>query len=194
MNNPGKAAMLLAFFAVLTALFSIPASADGISCSNNSDCMRCNSRCIRSDPAIKCLNFIQIYESNCSCVEGICTRIVKEPECLKEGETVKKLLFRWFVKEAKCCPGLAMIGPRKEEMGGIKGTCTKKCGNGVCDSDFESEENCPSDCLSAGKAPSCAFKGGKCVWEIVSCPYNRTSGYYVERTYVCSFLKKCCML
>ena len=59
-------------------------------------------------------------------------------ECVKEGKSIPVM--------PECCEGLKLIKPKSEDIVGISGICTAKCGDGVCDTETESEYNCPEDC------------------------------------------------
>jgi len=67
--------------------------------------------------------------------------------CKKEGET--------FHGTEECCQGLKKIN-EKNNIGGSAAffVCTAKCGNGACNTDTESNYNCPQDC-PAKKKPIC---------------------------------------
>ncbi len=58
--------------------------------------------------------------------------------CVTEG--------KFIPSPPECCGGLKLIKPKFEDVVGILGICTAKCGNGVCDTETESEYNCPEDC------------------------------------------------
>ena len=63
------------------------------------------------------------------------------PECKGEGEGIPVV-----PEPPECCEGLELIEPKAPDIIGITGICTANCGDGVCDSDTESEYNCPEDC------------------------------------------------
>lgn len=60
--------------------------------------------------------------------------------CAEEGESVAAV-----ADPPPCCEGLELIPPKTSSVG-IMGICTAKCGNGICDTQTESSENCPADC------------------------------------------------
>lgn len=60
---------------------------------------------------------------------GKCTK-----DCVGEGET-------YVEGEGECCEAMTAL---PVSLGGY--VCTTKCGNGVCDSEFETVGNCPTDC------------------------------------------------
>ncbi len=62
------------------------------------------------------------------------------PECAGEGESVPAI-----AEPPECCAGLTLIPPMEQNVVGISGYCTAKCGNGTCDQ-IESQYNCPEDC------------------------------------------------
>jgi len=66
------------------------------------------------------------------------------PECKKEGETIPVI-----PNAPECCEGLTLIPPKDPIVVGISGICTAKCGDGTCDTQTESEHNCPADCQSS---------------------------------------------
>lgn len=74
---------------------------------------------------------------------GVGLTALAQIECKKEGETIPVI-----AEPPECCEGLELIPP-KEQLLGISGTCTAKCGNGVCDSETESAYNCSEDCEEA---------------------------------------------
>ncbi|MEK6961084.1 MAG: DUF333 domain-containing protein [Nanoarchaeota archaeon] len=66
--------------------------------------------------------------------------------CKKEGETVPVV-----PNAPDCCNGLTLLKPQKFPFVGVKGICSAKCGNSVCDTGTESESNCPKDCAPCKK-------------------------------------------
>jgi hypothetical protein len=48
------------------------------------------------------------------------------------------------------------LKPRWANIGSISFVCTAKCGNGVCDTNIESNYNCPQDCEESEKCGKCA--------------------------------------
>ncbi len=62
-------------------------------------------------------------------------------ECKGEGESIPLI-----PDPPGCCEGLAMISPTSPDVIGISGICTAKCGDGVCDSESETNYNCLEDC------------------------------------------------
>ena len=62
-------------------------------------------------------------------------------ECKKEGEAIPVI-----PNPPECCEGLILIPPKSPDIVGITGICTAKCGNGICDSETETDYNCPQDC------------------------------------------------
>lgn len=78
-------------------------------------------------------------ENRCNCLRDC-------KPCKKEGESVP------VVSNAPdCCKGLNLLKPQKFPFVGVKGICSAKCGNGVCDTATESESNCPQDCAPCKK-------------------------------------------
>ncbi len=71
------------------------------------------------------------------CSDGACKN---QTACVAEGGTIPVIQ-----NPPPCCSGLSLIKP-KENVLGISGICTAKCGNGACDSVTESNQNCPADC------------------------------------------------
>lgn len=63
------------------------------------------------------------------------------PECKGEGEGIPVV-----PEPPECCEGLDLIPPKAPDIVGITGICTENCGDGVCDSETESEYNCLEDC------------------------------------------------
>lgn len=61
--------------------------------------------------------------------------------CKGEGEGIPVI-----PNPPECCEGLDLIPPKAPDINGITGICTANCGDGVCDSETESEYNCPEDC------------------------------------------------
>ncbi len=61
--------------------------------------------------------------------------------CMEEGESIPTISNRF-----QCCGSLKLIKPKSGSVTGSSGICTAKCGNGVCDSDVETDYNCPEDC------------------------------------------------
>lgn len=74
---------------------------------------------------------------------GVGLTALAQIECKKEGETIPVI-----AEPPECCEGLELIPP-KEQLLGISGICTAKCGNGTCDSETESAYNCSDDCEEA---------------------------------------------
>ena len=76
-------------------------------------------------------------------VEVVETPVVSPipPECKGEGEGIPVV-----PEPPECCEGLDLIPPWSSDVVGITGICTANCGNGVCDSETETEYNCPEDC------------------------------------------------
>lgn len=64
-----------------------------------------------------------------------------EQNCKKEGETIPVI-----ASPPACCSGLTLIKPKVQNILGISGICTGKCGNNVCDAETETDYNCPEDC------------------------------------------------
>ena len=62
-------------------------------------------------------------------------------ECVAEGGTISVI-----AEPPECCAGLTLIPPKEQPILGISGYCTAKCGNGTCDTETESNLNCPADC------------------------------------------------
>ncbi len=65
----------------------------------------------------------------------------KTEECIGEGDSIAVI-----ANPPECCNGLTLIPPKDAEIVGSSGYCTANCGNGVCDSEIESNYNCPDDC------------------------------------------------
>jgi putative hemolysin len=93
--------------------------------------------------------------------------------CVSEGESIPVI-----ANPPVCCSGLQLIQPKNPNIVGSAGTCTAKCGNGVCDSDTENNYNCATDCSGNGIAnPAseyCIQEGGSladenCSFGTVSC-------------------------
>ncbi|TFG35950.1 MAG: VWA domain-containing protein, partial [Parcubacteria group bacterium] len=61
--------------------------------------------------------------------------------CKQEGESVPVI-----ESPPACCSELELIPPKEEATLGSMGICTKKCGDGTCDSETESSYNCSEDC------------------------------------------------
>lgn len=61
--------------------------------------------------------------------------------CYGEGESIPVI-----PNAPGCCEGLTLIKPKDPQLIGTSGICTAKCGNGVCDSETETNYNCPQDC------------------------------------------------
>jgi hypothetical protein len=76
-------------------------------------------------------------------------------KCTKEGESIPVIL-----SPPSCCEGLSLIPPRDENVVGISGICTAKCGNGICDI-TESAYNCQVDCNKSINS-MCNVCGVKC--------------------------------
>lgn len=72
---------------------------------------------------------------------GVGLTVLAQTECKQEGETIPVI-----AQPLECCEGLELIPPKEENILGIFGICTAKCGNGVCDTNIESSLNCPNDC------------------------------------------------
>ncbi len=64
-------------------------------------------------------------------------------QCVGEGGTIGSVM-----NHPKCCFGLKEIRIKETKDGNVgwAGICTRKCGNGKCDSKTESHYNCPEDC------------------------------------------------
>jgi hypothetical protein len=45
-----------------------------------------------------------------------------------------------------CCPGLKKINVQQADYIGSRGFCTNLCGNKECNSEIETNYNCPNDC------------------------------------------------
>ncbi|MCX6817510.1 MAG: hypothetical protein NTU57_01490 [Candidatus Aenigmarchaeota archaeon] len=73
------------------------------------------------------------------CENGAC-KGGTEKTCLNEGESKPVI-----ANPLPCCEGLTLIPPKAENLVGIYGYCTAKCGNGICN-EIETAYNCPSDC------------------------------------------------
>ncbi len=79
-------------------------------------------------------------------------------DCAKEGETPTflDLTTGKEVPDGKyCCDGLKAIGPKTPQTEADRGLCSKvsgslgicrPCGDGICDSNYEDNCNCPEDC------------------------------------------------
>jgi len=113
------------------------------SCSADSDCkFDCGAGCINKNETfdlkggilIDCM--LPVGGGQCQCSTNKCV------SCIGEGGTIPVI-----ANPPECCAGLVLIPP-KEQILGISGYCTAKCGNGTCDS-IESELNCPADCEAA---------------------------------------------
>jgi len=74
-------------------------------------------------------------------LDGFCRKPGEELPCRKEGETIPVI-----ASPPECCEGLELIPPKEENILGVMGYCTAKCGNGACDQATESAYNCPQDC------------------------------------------------
>lgn len=61
--------------------------------------------------------------------------------CAGEGESIPVIAI-----PPVCCGGLTKISPKDPQLVGSSGICTSKCGDSVCNSQVESNYNCPSDC------------------------------------------------
>jgi hypothetical protein len=98
-------------------------------------------------------------------------------ECKGEGESISVI-----ASPPECCSGLTLIPPKEQNIVGISGYCTAKCGNGSCDAETESELNCPSDC----KAQSCRSQNYSCsIEEIPCCAGLKEVGYAFEENGQC---------
>ncbi len=75
-----------------------------------------------------------------SCMVGTC---VVMSACIEEGQTMPLI-----ANPPDCCEGLELIPPNQEDIVGIAGICTAKCGNGNCDTETENAFNCQLDCQS----------------------------------------------
>jgi len=62
-------------------------------------------------------------------------------ECVEEGDSIPVI-----PNAPECCEGLELIPPTSPDIIGIMGYCTSNCGDGVCDSNIESDYNCYEDC------------------------------------------------
>lgn len=66
---------------------------------------------------------------------------VNATACIGEGQSIPVVETQHF-----CCEGLRQIKPKIEGILGSAGICTANCGNEICNSEVESEYNCPEDC------------------------------------------------
>ncbi|RLG14487.1 MAG: hypothetical protein DRN71_03015, partial [Candidatus Nanohalarchaeota archaeon] len=98
------------------------------------------------------------------CSDGVCASgesIASCPKdctnfrCIEEGESMPAISNRF-----QCCGSLKLIKPRSRSVTGSSGICTARCGNGACDSDVETDYNCPEDC-KAMDASCTDSDGGK---------------------------------
>ncbi len=90
-----------------------------------------NSDCDDGNPAT---------EDTCSGTPKKCSHAAIQA-CKGEGETIPVI-----AEPPECCEGLELIPPKEENILGISGICTALCGNGVCDTETESNYNCTQDC------------------------------------------------
>jgi hypothetical protein len=73
--------------------------------------------------------------------QGEIAEVKDSDGCVGEGGTIPVI-----PNPPECCAGLTLIDRKESSILGISGICTAKCGNGVCDSETESPNNCPADC------------------------------------------------
>ncbi len=108
-----------------------------------------------------------------SCGNGICELEKGEnsDNCLEDCEKCVKE-GKFIPSPPECCGGLKLIKPKFEDVVGILGICTAKCGNGVCDAETESEYNCPEDCRVITK-----YK--------LTCRSTYTSGWHIRKCQEC---------
>ncbi len=105
------------------------------------ECVSANSGCNEWGEPKEC--------ANGTCAGGKCPSTQPAPPaCKKEGETIPVI-----PNPPECCAGLSLIKPRQQNIIGISGICTSKCGNGKCDNETESEYNCPGDCQTRPECP-----------------------------------------
>ena len=96
------------------------------------------------------------YDSDCPlqmrCEGQVCVNV----GCADEGEVVPAIGSSHISEHTttECCRGLKGILHKDltdndcnlKMWGGGTAVCTKKCGNGICDTTHESKCNCPEDC------------------------------------------------
>ncbi len=76
--------------------------------------------------------------------------------CKKEGESIPVI-----PNPPVCCSGLIPLKPKYQDLLGSSGVCTVKCGNGICDSENESNYNCPQDCIEKSSVTIISPNGGE---------------------------------
>lgn len=100
----------------------------------------------------KCGNGVcdEATETNYNCAEDCPTQNGNgggsSADCYGEGEYVPS---DWTTGQdiMDCCEGLEMILTKDLSIEPNLGICTAKCGNGICDTETESQYNCFEDCF-----------------------------------------------
>ncbi len=106
-------------------------------------------------------------------------------KCIKEGESIPVILSLPY-----CCKGLNLIPPRDENVVGIRGICTEKCGNGICDI-TESVYNCQVDC-NISIRPTCYACGTICTTDPDKiCPMI-ANGFFLPVNFECKIINDSC--
>ncbi len=124
-NNMGKKIALAILAAAIISGFFLFGCTQPIACTEEAKICPDGSSVVRN-PSLNC-EFNPCPEANCK----------------TEGETIPVI-----ANPPSCCAGLALIQPKQEDLLGISGICTAKCGNGTCDAETESAYNCPQDCIT----------------------------------------------
>ncbi|MDO8460097.1 MAG: hypothetical protein Q7S74_03240 [Nanoarchaeota archaeon] len=110
------------------------------------------------------------WENSCNCPSDC-------GSCIGDGERVGIV-----PNPSPCCNGLTLIPP-EGQFDVLGGVCTSKCGDGVCDFNTESINNCPQDCKNSCVVyyPINSAAGevmNKTDYKIDSCVVKRGDGYF----------------
>lgn len=124
-------------------------------CNKDNDCLRsgCSNQVCGVKSYITTCEWSDYYNPipyglYCGCRKNSCQwKSESEPcvSCVIEGRSMSVIS-----NPPECCQGLRLIPPKEPDILGIKGICTAECGNGICNSETESDHNCPEDCPIPG--------------------------------------------
>jgi len=148
---------------------------------NSKSCLKSYNNCTKTSNVDKktCNNNFITEFFNCK------DRCLNPLDCIEEGKSIAVI-----PNPPVCCSGLKLISPSNENIVGISGICTSKCGNGFCDNETESNYNCPKDCKIEKEI--CTICGNNCTTDSEAiCPMT-IGGVFAPANFECKIIDNKC--